>query len=74
MSAALPARDASRLTAEDWDRMTARVSEAIREGWKDHATLERLAAHAIGCGSFDLRESEIEPIANWIACALRGDR
>lgn len=62
-----PHGTAYRLTGEDEDRITERLVEVV-EGWSPserqdggvaRLTLQRVAAHAIGCGLHDLREPEL---------------
>lgn len=57
-----PDHTAYRLTTEDETRIVAELRAAIGDGWRDVATLERRAAHAVGCSTFDLREIELDYI------------
>lgn len=70
----------SRLTAGDIATMETAVADAL-ETWtvsarqsgavylpkgSDAVTLERVAAHSIGCSTYDLRDAEIDIIAGII--------
>lgn len=66
---------AYRLTESDEDKMRAAIGRAYREWCGDDVrslrahevtTLERIAAHAIGCSVADLRDVEMQ----WIACEI----
>lgn len=61
-------RNEYRLSAEDESRITERLNEVIK-GWSPkerqdggvaRLTLQRIAAHSVGCTLPDLRDSEVE--------------
>lgn len=64
-------RDENRLTDEDRARIRTRLAE-LREEWRtnghryrpayDATIVERVGAHAIGCATYDLRDSELAEI------------
>lgn len=64
----------NRFTEEDRERMVRRLAEVVA-GWgrgyqpspSDTLTLERSAAHSIGCTSDDLRGCELAEIADLVA-------
>lgn len=60
MAYTLPDHTAYRLTAEDETRIVARIRSSIAAGYRDLTTLERQAANAIGCSTYDLREIELD--------------
>ena len=69
------ARDENRLTATDRERIAARLAE-LRDEWRinghtyrpaDAAVVERVGAHAIGCATHDLRDSELAEIRSMLS-------
>lgn len=75
-------RDENRLTDHDRNAITARLDEVIAgygpyiAGWSDVPTMERIAAHAVGCCHDDLRDSEMSEIRAIVltSLGLDGDR
>ena len=70
--------DAYRLTEADEVLMVGTVRDLLKRwvrehdgaGWygaTDHEALERVAAHAIGCSFYDLRDVELEWITRTVA-------
>ena len=69
----------NRLTDSDRSTITARLAEVIQgysvlsqvSPWRSDApTLERVAAHAIGCSADDLRDSEMSEIRAIVLTSL----
>ena len=71
----------NRLVATDYTAMRRRVVE-VTAGygrdwvgkWTDVQTLERVALAAIGCGPFDMRDSELERVHELVLDVLGLDR
>ena len=73
--------DGCRLTEYDKDRVAAAINRTLRE-WAENGNpridggvmLRRIAAHAIGCSLYDLRDVEIQWIDNEIGEHEMGTR
>ena len=52
-------RNEYRLLPSDEARVEAALCRVLSIDTADHETLQRIAAHSIGCSYFDLRESEV---------------
>lgn len=71
-------RNENRLSVEDREAMNRRISDTMRQ-WprgfipkpgSDLLVLKRVAANAIGCSFYDLRDSELDEIDDIVAAAV----
>jgi len=71
-------RNENRLSAEDREAMNRRINDTMHQ-WphgfipkpgSDFLVLKRVAANAIGCGFYDLRDSELDEIDDMVAAAV----